>query len=73
MSEHLGSEKVIEEYLRAALEDPNRDLFLLAVADEDIRRCFPNRPESGHSQYVARAESVGPVHTGSFIFRRNAL
>jgi probable addiction module antidote protein len=32
-SEHLDSEEVIEEYLRAALEDPNPDLFLLAVAN----------------------------------------
>jgi probable addiction module antidote protein len=30
---HLDSEEVIEEYLRAALEDPNPDLFLLAVAN----------------------------------------
>jgi probable addiction module antidote protein len=32
-SEHLDSEEVIEEYLKAALEDPNPDLFLLAVAN----------------------------------------
>ena len=32
-SEHLDSEGVIEEYLKAALEDPNPDLFLLAVAN----------------------------------------
>jgi probable addiction module antidote protein len=32
-SDHLDSEEVIEEYLRAALEDPNPDLFLLAVAN----------------------------------------
>jgi probable addiction module antidote protein len=32
-SEHLDSEEMIEEYLKAALEDPNPDLFLLAVAN----------------------------------------
>ena len=32
-SEHFDSEEVIEEYLKAALEDPNPDLFLLAVAN----------------------------------------
>jgi probable addiction module antidote protein len=32
-SDHLDSEEVIEEYLKAALEDPNPDLFLLAVAN----------------------------------------
>jgi probable addiction module antidote protein len=32
-SEHLDGEEVIEEYLKAALEDPNPDLFLLAVAN----------------------------------------
>jgi probable addiction module antidote protein len=32
-SEHLDSEEVIAEYLAAALEDPNPDVFLLAVAN----------------------------------------
>ncbi len=37
-SEHLDSEEVIEEYLKTALEDPNPDLFLLAVANVDKAR-----------------------------------
>jgi probable addiction module antidote protein len=32
-SDHLDREEVIEEYLKAALQDPNPDLFLLAVAN----------------------------------------
>lgn len=32
-SEHLDSEQVIEEYLKAALEDPNPQLFLMAIAN----------------------------------------
>jgi len=32
-SEHLDSEEVVEEYLKAALEDPNPELFLMAVAN----------------------------------------
>src|SRR5258708_39360988 len=32
-SEHLDDEEVIAEYLAAALEDPNPDVFLLAVAN----------------------------------------
>jgi probable addiction module antidote protein len=31
-SDFLSSDEVIEEYLKAALEDPNPELFLLAVA-----------------------------------------
>jgi probable addiction module antidote protein len=33
VSRHLDSEAVIAEYLAAALEDPNPDLFLRAVAN----------------------------------------
>lgn len=32
-SSHLDSEEVIEEYLKAALEDPDPELFLMAVAN----------------------------------------
>ena len=32
-SDYLDSEKVIAEYLNAALEDPNPDVFLIAVRD----------------------------------------
>lgn len=32
-SEYLGNEEVIAEYLAAALENPNPDVFLAAVAD----------------------------------------
>jgi probable addiction module antidote protein len=32
-SEHLNDEEVIAEYLAAALEDPNPDVFLLAIAN----------------------------------------
>jgi probable addiction module antidote protein len=32
-SDFLSSDEVIEEYLKAALEDPNPELFLLAVAN----------------------------------------
>jgi probable addiction module antidote protein len=32
-SEHLDSEEVIEEYLQAALEDSNPELFLMAIAN----------------------------------------
>ena len=32
-SEYLHNEEVIAEYLAAALEDPNPDVFLQAVAD----------------------------------------
>jgi probable addiction module antidote protein len=32
-SEHLDNEAVMEEYLQAALEDPNPELFLMAVAN----------------------------------------
>ena len=32
-SEYLGNEEVIAEYLSAALEDPNPDVFLHAVAE----------------------------------------
>ena len=32
-SEHLDRDEVVEEYLQAALEDPNPELFLLAVAN----------------------------------------
>jgi probable addiction module antidote protein len=33
VSEHLDDEEVIAEYLTAALEDSNPDVFLLAVAN----------------------------------------
>ena len=33
VSEHLDREEVIAEYLAAAIEDTNPDLFLLAVAN----------------------------------------
>ena len=33
VSRHLNSETVIAEYLAAALEDPNPDMFLRAVAN----------------------------------------
>jgi probable addiction module antidote protein len=33
VSEHLNDEEVIAEYLTAALEDPNPDVFLVAVAN----------------------------------------
>jgi probable addiction module antidote protein len=33
VSRHLDSEEVIAEYLAAALEDPNPDMFLRAVAN----------------------------------------
>ena len=33
VSEHLDDEEVIAEYLTAALEDPNPDVFLVAVAN----------------------------------------
>ena len=33
VSRHLNSEAVIAEYLAAALEDPNPDMFLRAVAN----------------------------------------
>ncbi len=32
-ADHLDNEEVIAEYLAAALEDPNPDVFLRAVAD----------------------------------------
>ena len=32
-SEHLDSEEVIHEYLQAALEDPNPELVLMAIAN----------------------------------------
>ena len=32
-SEYLDSEEMIAEYLSAALEDPNPDVFLSAIAD----------------------------------------
>ena len=33
VTEHLDNEEVIAEYLAAAMEDPNPDVFLLALAD----------------------------------------
>jgi probable addiction module antidote protein len=33
VTEHLDNEEVIAEYLAAALEDPNPDVFLAALAD----------------------------------------
>lgn len=33
VTEHLDSEEVIAEYLAAALEDPNPDVFIAALAD----------------------------------------
>ena len=33
VSDHLDNEEVIAEYLAAALEDPNPDVFLAALAD----------------------------------------
>ena len=33
MSDHLDNEEVIAEYLAAALEDANPDVFLAALAD----------------------------------------
>jgi probable addiction module antidote protein len=33
VSEHLNDEEVIAEYLTAALEDPNPDVFLVAVGN----------------------------------------
>ena len=33
VSEHLNDEEVIAEYLTAALEDPNPDVFLMAVGN----------------------------------------
>jgi probable addiction module antidote protein len=32
-ADYLDTEKVIAEYLSAALEDPNPDVFLIAVRD----------------------------------------
>ena len=32
-SEHLDSEEVMQEYLQAALEDPNPELVLMAIAN----------------------------------------
>lgn len=33
VSKHLDSDEVIAEYLAAALEDPNREVFLRALAN----------------------------------------
>lgn len=33
VTEHLDNEEVIAEYLAAALEDPNPDVFIAALAD----------------------------------------
>ncbi len=33
VAEHLDNEEVIAEYLAAALEDPNPDVFIAALAD----------------------------------------
>ena len=33
VAEYLDTDEVIAEYLTAALEDPNPDVFLMAVAD----------------------------------------
>lgn len=41
VSRHLNGEALIAEYLVAALQDPNPDMFLLAVANV-ARRAAPN-------------------------------
>jgi probable addiction module antidote protein len=63
-SEHLDSKEVIEEYLKAALEDPNPDLFLLAVANVAKARGMAKvAKESGlgrESLYKALAPGAKP-------------
>lgn len=49
-AEYLDNEEVIAEYLAAALEDPNPDVFLLAMADVAKAR--------GISQ-IAKASGLG--------------
>ena len=43
-SEYLDDEEVIAEYLTAALEDPNPEVFLIAVANVAKARELPRSP-----------------------------
>ncbi len=64
VSEHLNDEEVIAEYLAAALEDPNPDVFLLAVANVAKARGMAKiAKESGlgrESLYKALAPGAKP-------------
>jgi len=70
-SEYLHNEEVIAEYLAAALEDPNPDVFLQAVADvAKARGIFSVAKEAGLGRESlqssrARARRSGTTRCGS--------
>ena len=64
VSEHLDSEETIAEYLAAALEDPNPELFLLAIANvAKVRGIAKVAKDAGlgrESLYTALAPGAKP-------------
>lgn len=70
-SEYLDNEEVIAEYLAAALEDPNPDVFLHAVADVAKAAGFQKqrkRQVSGGRAFTRRSRRVrryGTTRCGS--------
>jgi probable addiction module antidote protein len=63
-AEYLDNEEVIAEYLSAALEDPNPEVFLLAVADvskaRGIARIAQQSGLGRESLYKALAPGAKP-------------
>lgn len=65
-ADYLKDEEVIAEYLTAALEDPNPEVFLLAVRDVARARGMARLPED-HLDFVKRyAKEQGVTVTEVF-------
>ncbi len=55
-SDYLTDEETVAEYLKAALEDPNPDMFLVAV--RDVARAQQRRTGPRIAGTIARKPSV---------------
>src|SRR2546429_581072 len=69
-SDYLDNEEVIAEYLSAALEDPNPDVFLRAVGDVAKGRALV------HFNYLLgtqRTENRGFGHSGTYCVDANVV
>ncbi|MFT3743583.1 MAG: putative addiction module antidote protein [Pyrinomonadaceae bacterium] len=64
-ADYLDSEEVLAEYLNAALEDPNPDVFLMAISDVAKAR--------GMSKLAKDAGLVGRVFTRLLHTERNRV
>ena len=57
-AEYLDSEETIAEYLTAALEDPNPDVFLAAVRDVDRTRGMAQLANIGYQGFRQSYSSI---------------